>query len=191
MSFRAPKCPVCRRVQRASSALQHSKGNYACLCNSENYQDATDFRKKNRHSEEACSDLAPDELIMFTVLGEPAVKKNSMRIVSFGGRSSIRPSILYEVWASRALYQIKMQWLKLNRKPIKGPVEITVQFYRSTKRDVDLSNLYEGIQDCLTTAGVWIDDTIVQSHDGSRKHYSKDNPRVEVIITKYEEKIDG
>lgn len=183
MTFRAPKCPVCRRVQRASSALQHKNGNYACACNSVNYSEATQHRRDNPVKEQDCMELSQDGQVKLVILGEPAVKKNSMRIVSFGGHSSIRPSVLYEVWASKAIKQLQDQYIGL--QPLKGKLHLEVKFYKGTSRPSDLSNLYEGVQDCLTTAGVWLDDTLVESHDGSRKLVDKSNPRVEIIIRRF------
>lgn len=50
---------------------------------------------------------------------------------------------------------------------------------------VDLSALYEGIQDELVATNVLIDDNylIVASHDGSGVFIDKDNPRMEIEIT--------
>jgi Holliday junction resolvase RusA-like endonuclease len=54
-----------------------------------------------------------------------------------------------------------------------------------THRKCDLTNLLEAIDDVLVKAGVIEDDnyTIIASHDGSRVHYDKENPRTEIIIT--------
>ncbi len=53
---------------------------------------------------------------------------------------------------------------------------------------VDLSALYEGIQDVLVELNVITDDnyTIVASHDGSGVFIDRDNPRMEIIITSKE-----
>jgi Holliday junction resolvase RusA-like endonuclease len=53
-----------------------------------------------------------------------------------------------------------------------------------TRRKVDLTNLLEAIDDVMTNAGLLADDnyTIIQSHDGSRVYYDKENPRTEVYI---------
>lgn len=70
-------------------------------------------------------------------------------------------------------------------KPIDEPIILLCKFFMQTKRRVDLSNLYEGIQDVLVEMGVLADDdhTIVIGHDGSRVYYDKNNPRIEVIIS--------
>jgi hypothetical protein len=50
---------------------------------------------------------------------------------------------------------------------------------------VDLSALYEGIQDVLVELNVLTDDNylIVASHDGSGVSIDRDNPRMEIEIT--------
>lgn len=53
---------------------------------------------------------------------------------------------------------------------------------------VDLSALYEGIQDELVATKVLADDnyTIVASHDDSGVFVDKNNPRMEITITRKE-----
>ena len=50
---------------------------------------------------------------------------------------------------------------------------------------VDLSALYEGIQDVLVELNVLTDDnySIVASHDGSGVYIDRENPRMEIEIT--------
>lgn len=54
-----------------------------------------------------------------------------------------------------------------------------------TTGKVDLSALYEGIQDVLVELNVLTDDnyTIVASHDGSGVFVDRANPRMEIEIT--------
>jgi len=56
---------------------------------------------------------------------------------------------------------------------------------------VDLSALYEGIQDVLVELNVITDDnyTIVASHDGSGVFIDRENPRMEIEITAKNPKI--
>ena len=149
------------------------------MCNSIKY----DKHKKVVVDEALCVPLTPTEEITFTISGPPKVKKNSQRIVMGG----IRPSIAYELWAGQAMFQIDKMMKKLNRAPINGRVEMEAHYYRNTRVRADLSNLHEGIQDCLSNMGFWIDDSIIESHDGSRKFYDKENPRIEVTIRIYNE----
>lgn len=185
VKFVAPKCPVCKIKQQASSETAWKKGNYACRCNSVDYSKTQKQRKEDPIELEDCQELINGEEVKFIVTGPPAIKKNSPRIVKMGKTISIRPSILYEVWASRALKQLSIQWYNSILSPIKGKVWMEAHYYRDTRRIADLSNLHEGIQDCLTTVGVWMDDSQIESHDGSRKHYDKDNPRIEITLRRY------
>lgn len=48
----------------------------------------------------------------------------------------------------------------------------------------DLSNLYELPQDCMIKAGIILDDTLICSHDGSRRLVSPDeNYYLEIIVS--------
>lgn len=55
-----------------------------------------------------------------------------------------------------------------------------------TRGSVDLSALYEGIQDVLVKQGWLADDNykVVASHDGSGVEWNKESPRMEITITK-------
>lgn len=50
----------------------------------------------------------------------------------------------------------------------------------------DLSNLYELPQDCLTKAGVIADDTLIDSHDLSRRLVG-DRYKLEIFILEYKD----
>jgi len=67
---------------------------------------------------------------------------------------------------------------------IDTPVILLCNFFMQTKRRVDLSALYEGIQDVLVEKGYLADDHsgIVIGHDGSRAYLDRDNPRMEITI---------
>jgi len=71
-------------------------------------------------------------------------------------------------------------------EPIDYPVILVCTFFVQTLRIVDLSALYEGIQDTLVKMDILKDDNawIVIGHDGSRVHLDRDNPRTEVEIIK-------
>ncbi len=71
--------------------------------------------------------------------------------------------------------------------PLDFPLHIRFMFYRSDKRKVDLSNLYEFACDALQSAGVIANDCLIESHDGSRKRYDKGRPRTEIYISRFGE----
>lgn len=84
--------------------------------------------------------------------------------------------------------------------PITCDIQVTFTFYfqrywtkdkntgklRRSKKIPDLSNIYQLPEDCLKLAGIIVDDSQIQSHDGSRIK-SGDLNRLEIVITKMEE----
>ena len=98
----------------------------------------------------------------------------------------IAPSEAFSIYESKVLwwYMPKM------KRAIDFPVNVKCLFYMPTKRKCDLTNLLEAVDDILVNAGVLADDnyTIIESHDGSRVYYDKDDPRTEIYITEITEK---
>lgn len=94
------------------------------------------------------------------------------------------PSEKYEKYEEAALWFIPKP-----QKPIDVPVNIKCTFYMPTRRKCDLTNMLEAIDDIMVKAGLLADDnyTIIQSHDGSRVMYDKENPRTEVEVTEIED----
>lgn len=68
---------------------------------------------------------------------------------------------------------------------ITKPINVKALFYMPTKRRVDLTNLFEALNDIMVKYQVIEDDNskIIVSLDGSRVLYSKENPRTEIEIT--------
>ncbi|HEB61967.1 MAG TPA: RusA family crossover junction endodeoxyribonuclease, partial [Bacteroidetes bacterium] len=89
----------------------------------------------------------------------------------------------YNAWKNDALKQLLGSKNKLK---INFPVILNCQFYCKTRHRKDLSAFYEGIQDVLVEANVLEDDNsnIIVGHDGSRIHYDKEQPRIEIKILK-------
>lgn len=96
----------------------------------------------------------------------------------------IIPSKLYKQFEDECLATI----LKKYRKNIDYPVNIKATFYMQSRRRVDLTNLLEALDDMLVKAEVIKDDCrdIVAGHDYSRVFYDKENPHIDVEITKVE-----
>ena len=129
--------------------------------------------------------LGAAQSIEYTITGHPYVKKSNQKVVfnrSMGRQIKVNTPA-YRAWAEAAMWQIKSQGIP--DEPIDQPINLCCRFYLKTRGRVDLSALYEGIQDVLVKMGVLIDDnyTIVASHDGSGAFYDKDNPRMVVMIT--------
>ena len=119
-----------------------------------------------------------------TINLNPITKKNSQRIINVHGRPIIIPSkkyLDYEKDCSPFLIKHK----NLN---IDYPINLKCVYYMSTKRKVDLGNLQAATCDVLVKYKVINDDnhTIVETMDGSRVLYDKNNPRTEITITNIE-----
>jgi Holliday junction resolvase RusA-like endonuclease len=130
------------------------------------------------------------EVIRYTVACEPRSKKNHQQLVGIG---KICPTCkkrerMLPIQSKQYLqYEKDCAWF-LKPKPIKPidfPVNICCTFYMKTKRRVDGLNLLAAIDDILVKHGIMVDDSRDQivGHDGSRVYYSKENPRVEIVIT--------
>lgn len=126
-------------------------------------------------------------LANLTILGVPRVKKNNQAVVLARSKTGkYYPKKVdtkaYKDWHKKAIPQINLQ------KPtfeIDFPINLACRFYMDTTGKVDLSALYEGIQDVLVELNVITDDnyTIVASHDGSGVEVDRTNPRMEIEIT--------
>lgn len=119
--------------------------------------------------------------IEFAIMLPPISKKNSQQIMvnRATGRPFIMPSKNFVQYQKDALWFIP----KLT-KPIDYAVNVKCLFYMPTRRKCDLTNLLEAIDDIMVKSGLLADDnfTIIESHDGSRILYDKENPRTEVQI---------
>lgn len=120
-------------------------------------------------------------MLNFTIPLAPISKKNSQRILinSRTGKPFIMPSAAYKDYEREASLFIP-RGVYINK-----PVNVKCLFYMPTRRKCDLTNLLEAIDDILVKTGVLADDnyTVVESHDGSRVYYDKENPRTEIVIT--------
>lgn len=126
----------------------------------------------------------------FIIDGRPMSKKRNWTIGR--NRSGIMPrivltkrykewekSVVDQLWVQRMTYQASMTgpW-----QPIAEPVEVTFIFYIKRKGKYDLSNLYQGIEDALVKGQILKDDSLIESHDGSRKHIGDEADQILVRI---------
>lgn len=72
-------------------------------------------------------------------------------------------------------WEAKSQWKK---EPIKGDIEVRINFFFETKRRRDLDNQNKLILDALTGI-VWEDDSQI-AHLCLIRNYDKNNPRIEL-----------
>lgn len=123
-------------------------------------------------------------MISFTIKLPPISKKNSQQIMvnRATGKPFVMPSKQYKEYEAYALYYVP------KRLMIDYPVAVKCLFYMPTKRKCDLTNLLEAVDDIMVKAGLLADDnyTVIESHDGSRVLYDKENPRTEIYIERIE-----
>lgn len=122
-------------------------------------------------------------IVTFSIPGNPATKKNSSEIYlnPKTGKRFITPSTRYKE------YEEMCGWF-VPKLGIDYPVNIKCVYFRETKARVDLTNLLEATDDILQKFGCITQDDwrVVAGHDGSRILFDKNNPRVEITITKME-----
>ena len=117
----------------------------------------------------------------FIIKLPPVSKKNSQQILfnPKTGKRFIAPSKKYKEYEQNAGW-----FLPWRKEPIDYSINVKCLFYMPTKRKCDLTNLLEAVDDVLVKHGIIADDnyTIIESHDGSRVLYDKENPRTEIYI---------
>ena len=126
----------------------------------------------------------------FIIDGRPMSKKRNWTIG--WNRSGMMPRIILskrykewekgvvdQLWVQRMQYQANMVGLWI---PIDYPVQATFIFYIKRKGKYDLSNLYQGPEDALVKAQILEDDSLIESHDGSRKHIGDEADQILVSI---------
>lgn len=125
-------------------------------------------------------------IMHITIPLAPVSKKNSQRLLKYGGRLMPVPSAAYSRYETAAGYHLRPR----PEKPLTGPLEVRCLYYMPTRRRVDLVNLLEATDDILVKYRIIEDDHcgIVASHDGSRVLYDKAHPRTEIYISRLEDR---
>lgn len=116
----------------------------------------------------------------------PRSKKNSQEIVfnkKTGHRMVIQNKRYTEFEKECKKYMPKLE------RPISCPINLKCDFYVCDARKRDIANYIEAIQDILVKYSVLEDDNynIVSSLNGCSMQIDRENPRIEIEITK---KID-
>lgn len=122
------------------------------------------------------------DVVMITIPINPITKKNSNQIITNKktGKPFLIPSKQYKKYEKECnVFLMKYRGLKIDK-----PINLECHYYMQRRIKVDLVNLLESTCDVLVKYGVIEDDnsSIVVSHDGSRVHYDKNNPRTEIYI---------
>lgn len=113
----------------------------------------------------------------------PRSKKNSQQII-YNPRTK-RPMIIQSKLYANFERECSKFLLKY-KSNIDYSVNLKIEFYVPDKRRRDIANYIEAVQDILVKYGVLRDDNynIIKSLDGTRMYVDKENPRVEIEITK-------
>lgn len=113
----------------------------------------------------------------------PRSKKNSQQII-INPRTK-RPMIIQSKLYTNFERECGL-YLKKYKCNIDYSINLKIEFYVPDKRRRDIANYIEAIQDILVKYKVLKDDNynIVYSLDGTRIYIDKENPRVEIEITK-------
>ena len=128
--------------------------------------------------------------LRLTIAGAPRTKKNSQQIIMLKRKGQrprriVKPSQAWESWAEHSLPIIAQQ---IRRSPIRTPLpdqpyNCAAFFYRDADRG-DAVGFYQGLADLLEKAGVLSDDKWLVSWDRSRLLIDRENPRVELVLTR-------
>lgn len=123
--------------------------------------------------------------MQITIPSNPVTKKNHSKIVMKkypNGKSFpiIIPSPAYkkyEAFAKEFMPKVET---------IDYPINLEAHYYMGTRRLCDITNLLQATCDILVKYKILSDDnySIIASTDGTRVEYDKENPRVEIFITK-------
>ena len=113
----------------------------------------------------------------------PRSKKNSQQIIS--NLKTKRPMIIQSKLYANFERECGL-YLKRYKSNIDYSINLKIDFYVPDKRRRDIANYIEAIQDVLVKYEVIKDDNynIITSLDGTRMYIDKENPRVEIEITK-------
>ena len=124
-------------------------------------------------------------VLKFSMKGRPGIKKNSrVNFVRAGKQMSI-PSKRYQDFEKELRVVIALAMIDCKfQEPISVPVNMKlVIHFRNHQHEPDLSNSYQGIEDCLEDCGVLVNDKLIYSHNGSDKIFGAKEDWFEVEVT--------
>lgn len=123
-------------------------------------------------------------MLRIEIEGNPITKKNHGQIIMCKGHPMMLPSKPYVEYEKHA-----KQFMPTLDNPIDYPINMKCSYYMETKRKCDITNLLQATCDILVKYKVLSDDnyTIIESFDGTKVFYDKENPRCIIEITKKED----
>ncbi len=126
-------------------------------------------------------------MIKITIPVNPRSKKNSQEIV-FNKKTGHRMVIQNKRYTEFEK-ECKKYIPVLRELPINYPINLQCEFYVCDARKRDIANYLEAIQDILVKYGILEDDNynIVSSLNGCSMQIDRNNPRIEIVISKIKE----
>lgn len=121
----------------------------------------------------------------FTLNVKPRTKKNHSQLVTLKtGRQMMLPSKQYREFEKEVINEVETNCG--NIKTIDYPINLKCSFFKEKNYRSDLTGYLQAIQDALVKAKLLLDDNsnIVASTDGSRVFLDRNNPRIEIEITR-------
>lgn len=116
--------------------------------------------------------------------GNTPSQKNNKQIFfnKATGRPFISSNQRVKDWHKKAYMELVEQFKDFQVTDF--PIELTVVFWRDSKRNYDLDNAYSSVADALVHAGVLPDDNINYIQCVALQHggVDKNNPRAEVYL---------
>lgn len=126
------------------------------------------------------------EPITFTVPGNPIPKARPRVTIRPGQKPVAYTPARTKGW--EALVADAARLAMGGREPVKGPVELTLRFYRQDARRVDGDNLTKAAMDALQGRVFENDDQVVACH--WYKDLDRERPRVEVRVRELDTEHD-
>lgn len=129
--------------------------------------------------------------LSLTVYGGPRTKKNSLQRRAVTDKTTGKkrllsiPSNAFLRW--QAQVQPQMEHAARGHRPIDRRVNVKALIYRDAAYHGDVSGYINAIGDALEVAGVVDNDELIRSWDGTRRRLDRENPRVEITITPFDE----
>lgn len=124
-------------------------------------------------------------ILKFSMKGRSGIKKNSRINFVQRGRQMSLPSKKYSQFEKELKTVIALAMIDQGiQEPINVPVNLKlVIHFKNHQNEPDLSNSYQGIEDCLEDCGVLVNDKLIYSHDGSAKVFGAKEDWFEVELT--------
>ena len=121
-------------------------------------------------------------MISFVVRGNP-IPKQSFRVGNKNGKVSGYTDPKGKAWQDAISWKAKEAMA--GNAPLEGRVQVYIQFWRDSRRKVDLDNLSKAVLDACNKI-VWRDDKQIWKLE-LEKGYDKEKPGIWISVENYQE----